>query len=157
MKKIFLLLFFTTAFCNAQINFTVYDCTTLRVLYSTPTEPQAPICYLHAIVTENWVRPTYSPTCNCFFNDATQAEQDFYLAQQEAASVQEGDMISVSYVLTTWQNDSMLNALYYNQQEGFNLICPGIAIEGFPGTSVTYVKGKSGVWSYMLNFKNKNN
>lgn len=141
MKKLILMLCMFTCISYAQPNYTVYDCTTLLATYASyelPTDVGA--CYTTAIVTENWFRPTYNPTCNCFFNNATPAEQMNYLMMQEINAIPYEQLQSTNNYLTTPQTSATLNVIYWDRPVNFSVCTPHI------GTGMIYQKISQTEW-----------
>jgi len=154
MKKIIILLLLWASCLNAQTFYTVYDCTTLKVLFSANQEPK-PACSTYAMVTENWINPTYNSACDCFYNNATPQQQADYLAAQQAASVNCEDMAAINDLITTPQSNTQLSALYSCQLPGFRLTCPNLAYPNFAGSQTEYIKQNNGAWGRNFSFKNQ--
>jgi len=153
MKKIILLLLFTVS-CFSQTSYTVYDCTTLRALFVARYTEQPP-CSTTAMVTQNWFKPTYNPTCDCFFNDATSEEQSNYEAAQQASNTSCEDMAAINDLITSAKSNAQLNVLYPCQLPGFVLTCPNLQYPGFANSETEYTKKNNGFWSKKPSFKNQ--
>jgi len=139
--KLFILFLLLTGSMQAQTTrYTLYDCTTFRALYTGYFDIQ-PECSTTALVTENWAKPTYNPACNCFFNNATQAEQDAYILQQYLDGIPWDAMQTTNPLINTPQTSATLNSLYPGRPIDFEVRAPNV------GTGMIYYKVSETQWT----------